>query len=103
MGQRQPRRNQPFETARPALGQISSQVPGSIEDGIAYLRNFARIVIHPDCANMQREARLYSYKVNDAGDVSTKIIDAHNHGWDAVRYAVEPLISSQHMDWRKIL
>ena len=77
--------------------------PGSIEDGIAYLRNFARIVIHPDCANMQMEARLYSYKVNDAGDVSTKIIDAHNHGWDAVRYAVEPLISSQHMDWRKIL
>jgi len=68
--------------------------PGSIEDGIAYLRNFARIVIHPDCANMQREARLYSYKVNDAGDVGTKIIDAHNHGWDAVRYAVEPLISA---------
>jgi phage terminase large subunit len=43
---------------------------------------------------MQREARLYSYKVNDAGDVGTKIIDAHNHGWDAVRYAVEPLISA---------
>ena len=68
--------------------------PGSIEDGIAYLRSFARIVIHPDCVNMQQEARLYSYKVNNAGDVGTKIIDAHNHGWDAVRYAVEPLISA---------
>jgi phage terminase large subunit len=66
--------------------------PGSVEDGIAYLRSFARIVIHPDCVNMQREARLYSYKVNDAGDPTTKIVDAHNHGWDAVRYAVAPLI-----------
>jgi phage terminase large subunit len=66
--------------------------PGSIEDGIAFLRSHARIVIHPDCTNMQREARLYSYKVNDAGDATTKIIDAHNHGWDAVRYALAPLV-----------
>jgi len=41
---------------------------------------------------MQREARLYSYKTNENGDVTTKIIDAHNHGWDAVRYAVQPMI-----------
>ena len=66
--------------------------PGSVEDGIAFLRSFRSILIHPDCANMQREARLYSYKVNDNGDVTTKIIDAHNHGWDAVRYAVAPMI-----------
>lgn len=66
--------------------------PGSVEDGIAFLRSFKSIVIHPDCANMQQEARLYSYKVNDNGDVTTKIIDAHNHGWDAVRYAVAPMI-----------
>jgi phage terminase large subunit len=66
--------------------------PGSVEDGIAFLRSFKSIIIHPDCANMQQEARLYSYKVNDNGDVTTKIIDAHNHGWDAVRYAVAPMI-----------
>jgi phage terminase large subunit len=66
--------------------------PGSVEDGIAFLRSFKSVVIHPDCANMQQEARLYSYKVNDNGDVTTKIIDAHNHGWDAVRYAVAPMI-----------
>lgn len=66
--------------------------PGSIEEGIRFLRSFARIVIHPDCVNMQREARLYSYKVNDAGDPTTKVVDAHNHGWDAVRYAVGPLV-----------
>jgi phage terminase large subunit len=67
--------------------------PGSVEDGIAYLRSFARIVIHPDCQNMQREARLYSYKVDRlTGDVTTAIVDAHNHGWDAVRYALAPMI-----------
>jgi phage terminase large subunit len=69
--------------------------PGSIEEGIRFLRNFRKIVIHPDCVNMQREARLYSYKVNDAGDPTTKIVDAHNHGWDAVRYALGPLIRAK--------
>jgi phage terminase large subunit len=72
--------------------QAVSKWPGSVEDGIAFLRSFRSIVIHPDCANMQRESRLYSYKVNDNGDVTSKVIDAHNHGWDAVRYALQPMI-----------
>jgi phage terminase large subunit len=66
---------------------------GSVEDGIAYLRSFRKIVIHPECDNMQREARLYSYKVDRlTGDVTTAIVDAHNHGWDAVRYAIAPMV-----------
>jgi phage terminase large subunit len=73
--------------------QAVDKWPGSVEDGIAYLRSFARIVIHPECVNMQREARLYSYKVDRlTGDVTTAIVDAHNHGWDAVRYALAPMI-----------
>jgi phage terminase large subunit len=73
--------------------QAVDKWPGSVEDGIAYLRSFRRIVIHPVCANMQREARLYSYKVDRmTGDVTTQLVDAHNHGWDAVRYAVAPMI-----------
>lgn len=72
--------------------QSARKWPGSVEDGIKFLRSFRSIVIHPECANMQREARLYSYKVNDNGDVTSKVIDAHNHGWDAVRYALEPQI-----------
>lgn len=75
--------------------QAVEKWPGSVEDGIAFLRSFKSIIIHPDCANMQKEARLYSYKVNDNGDVTTKIIDAHNHGWDAVRYAVAPMIKGK--------
>jgi phage terminase large subunit len=67
--------------------------PGSVEDGIAFLRSHARIVIHPSCGNMQQEARLYSYKVDrNTGDVTTAIVDAHNHGWDAVRYALGPMV-----------
>lgn len=69
---------------------------GSVEDGIQFLRSFRRIVIHPSCANMMKEARQYSYKVDRlTGDVTTKLVDAHNHGWDAVRYAVEPMIKRQ--------
>ncbi|RDC59774.1 hypothetical protein HME9302_00969 [Alteripontixanthobacter maritimus] len=67
--------------------------PGSVEDGIAYLRTFRAIVVHPDCAAVQSEARLYSYKVDRlTGDVTTSIVDAHNHYIDAIRYAVGPMI-----------
>lgn len=72
--------------------QAAKKWQGSVEDGIKFLRSFRSIVIHPDCDNMQREARLYSYKVNENGDVTTKVLDAHNHGWDAVRYALQPQI-----------
>jgi phage terminase large subunit len=67
--------------------------PGSVEDGIAYLRSFKRILVHPDCSNVQSECRLYSYKVDRlSGDVTTNIVDAHNHCIDAIRYAVGPMI-----------
>jgi len=71
-----------------------SKWQGSVEDGIQFLRSFGKIVIHPRCENMRKEARMYSYKVDRlTGDVTSKIEDAHNHGWDAVRYAVEPMIT----------
>ena len=66
---------------------------GSVEDGVGWLRSHRAIVIHPECVNMQREARLYSYKVDRlSGDIKSDIVDAHNHGWDAVRYACGPMI-----------
>ncbi|MCJ8334609.1 MAG: phage terminase large subunit [Epibacterium sp.] len=75
--------------------QAVNKWQGSVEDGIKFLRAFRRIVIHPDCPGMAREARLYSYKVNDNGDVTTKIVDANNHGWDAVRYSLAPQIQAK--------
>jgi phage terminase large subunit len=66
---------------------------GSVEDGIAYLRQFEQIVIHPRCVHVADEARLYSYKVDPrTGDVMPVIVDAHNHTIDAIRYALAPLI-----------
>lgn len=67
---------------------------GSVEDGIQHLRSYRRIVIHPRCDNMRKEARLYSYKVDRlTGDVTSQLVDDHNHCWDAVRYAIEPMIA----------
>lgn len=66
---------------------------GSVEDGIAHLRSYEEIVIHPRCTQVLREARMYSYKVDRmTGDVLTTIVDANNHYIDATRYALGPLI-----------
>lgn len=80
---------------RPCLPMIvgADKWPGSVEDGIAHLRSYREIVIHPRCTGFLREARMYSYKVDRlAGDVLTVIVDAHNHYIDAARYALGPLI-----------
>ncbi|MGA0604877.1 PBSX family phage terminase large subunit [Phenylobacterium sp. VNQ135] len=67
--------------------------PGSVEDGIAYMRSLKRIVIHPRCVETAKEARLYSHKVDRlSGDVLPDIVDAHNHYIDAIRYALAPMI-----------
>jgi phage terminase large subunit len=67
--------------------------PGSVEDGIQYLRSFEQIVIHPRCKRMEEEARLYRYKADPiTGDILPSIVDKHNHLWDAVRYALQPAI-----------
>ena len=66
---------------------------GSVEEGIQHLRAYKQIVIHPRCEHAIDEGRLYSYKVDRlSGDILPTIVDAHNHIWDAVRYALEPLI-----------
>lgn len=66
---------------------------GSVEDGITALRSFDEIVIHPSCKNAATEARLWSYKTDKlTGDVLPVLLDKFNHIWDAVRYAIEPII-----------
>lgn len=72
---------------------------GCVEDGIQYLRSFVQIVIHPRCRHMAEEARLYKYKVDQlSGDVLPIIVDKHNHGWDSLRYAHEPMIREEHTE-----
>ena len=69
--------------------------PGSIEDGISWLRGFD-IIINPECKNIADEARKWSFKVDKhTKDVLPVLIDKHNHGWDAVRYGAAPMIRKQ--------
>ena len=69
---------------------------GSVEDGIQYLRSFKEIIIHPRCTETAREARLYSYKVDDkSGQVLPKIVDSHNHYIDSLRYAHDLMIRDE--------
>ena len=69
---------------------------GSVEDGIAYLRGFKKIIIHPRCKHTAEEARLYSYKTDRVTEeVLPIIVDANNHCWDAVRYSLDGYIKNK--------
>lgn len=69
---------------------------GSVEDGIAHIKSYDRIFIHPRCRETIREFRTYSYKVDRlSGAIKSEPQDADNHILDAVRYALEPLMIAQ--------
>ena len=90
---------------RKGLGRIEgvNKWKGSVEDGIQHLRSYKEIVIHPRCEQTRREAMLWSYKTDRAtGDILPQVVDAHNHYWDAVRYALEPLIRRKGVDYRAL-
>jgi phage terminase large subunit len=64
-----------------------------VEDGIAHLRSYAEIVIHPRCRETINETRLWSYKVDRlSGDILPIVVDANNHWMDGLRYALAPMI-----------
>ena len=64
--------------------------PGSVDDGVAFLRSFKEIVVHERCKHTADELKLYSYKRDRlTGDILPVIEDKHNHCIDALRYAVE--------------
>ena len=76
--------------------------PGSVEDGISFLRSFEQIVINPSCRAAAQEAKLWRYKVDKLTDDVLPILKPGNeHIWDAVRYALQPLISKQPV-WRPL-
>lgn len=67
----------------------------SVEDGIAHLRSYDKIVIHPRCKHTMEECRLYRYKVDPHTDEPTRnIVDANNHAIDALRYSLAPIIQA---------
>ena len=75
---------------------------GSIEDGIAYIRSFDKVIIHPRCTQTIREFGEYSYKVDErSGDITNKVEDKNNHCIDALRYALERCMKRSIIDYDK--
>lgn len=71
---------------------------GSVEDGIAFLRQFEKIIIHTRCEHTAQEAKLYHYKIDKLTQkVLPQVEDEHNHTIDAIRYALQPMIKSAGM------
>ena len=71
---------------------IKETVKGTIVEGIAFLRQFDRIVIHSRCVNYIKEAERYSWKVDKrTGEIKSPAEphDSHNHLIDATRYALD--------------
>lgn len=70
--------------------------PGSVEEGVEYLRSFDKIVIHERCTRTQEEARLWRYKTDRlTGDPLPILVDKYNHWWDSIRYAHSPMIHAR--------
>lgn len=74
----------------------ASKWSGSVEDGVEFIRSFARIYIHPRCQETAKEFAKYSYKVSSKTDEVLPVIDdAWNHYIDSIRYALSPLIKDK--------
>lgn len=72
---------------------------GSVEDGIAYLKGFDKIIIHPRCQHTADEFKLYSYKVDrQTNEVLPIVLDKYNHAIDGIRYALDGYITQAGLD-----
>lgn len=67
--------------------------PGSVNDGIVFLRKFKQIFIHTRCKGAKKDFENYRWK-RDAktNEILSIPVDKWNHIPDACRYALEPLI-----------
>ena len=69
--------------------------PGSVEDGIEFLKNFEAIIIHPSCSGSVSDFSNYRWKVDKITDQVLPIpVDKSNHACDAARYALEPYMKA---------
>lgn len=74
----------------------SEKGPGSVEDGIQFLRGFEQIIIHPRCRGAVDNFSNYKWKQDKiTQDILPIPVDSSNHVPDAVRYALERYIKKK--------
>ena len=93
------------DCARPeTISKVKKDIPlikpcvkwnGCVEDGVVVLQSFKEIVIHPDAECCFAELASYSYKTDDHNEPTTDIEDKNNHYADALRYAIEPIVTNK--------
>lgn len=64
----------------------------SINNGIQYIQNY-KIIIHPRCVNFLMEISNYTWDEDRFGNKINRPIDQFNHLMDAMRYALEDLLT----------
>ena len=75
---------------------------GSVEHGIRWLKELNAIVIDRErCPKAAREFSLYEYARGRDGCFLNECPDRNNHTIDAVRYALEPLMTERVVRLRK--
>ncbi len=73
--------------------------PGSVEDGIQFLRSFEKIVIHPRCPRAKDNFSNYRFKRDRITNEILPIpIEGSDHWPDTARYALEDYIKSKNME-----
>lgn len=76
--------------------QAAPKWTGSVEDGVAYLRSFNNIFVHPRCIRTKEEFIKYSYKVDKhTQEILPIIVDKWNHFMDAIRYSLADYIKAK--------
>ena len=64
----------------------------SINNGIQFIQGY-KIIIHPRCTNFFSEISSYTWAKDKFGKLTNKPIDDSNHLLDAMRYAIEEILT----------
>ena len=66
---------------------------GSVEDGIAIMKGFKRIIVHERCTHTAEDFRLYKYKIDkQTNDILPLIAKKFDDCIDSIRYALVGMI-----------
>ena len=70
----------------------------SVNNGIQYIQDYL-IIIHPRCVNFLTEICNYTWDKNKFGVQINTPIDAFNHLMDAMRYALEGMLTGDNFSF----